>query len=179
MFGWFRKNEKQVLVENIASAYELGRRAAESVNSDIKAYVHAHFYPSVPAIVDAVFGGFESPDVPPFVLARTDLKTFLERLDGDLRPSVLPQLLRATEGWGSTMKQAGLGAEFDCLIERHYSQLKSVLALAAFQRFLDMADTLRAADDKWRAVNPEKAAQIPFDALGPELGDVLTPYLEE
>ena len=77
------------------------------------------------------------------------------------------------------MKQAGLGAEFERLIEHHYHQLKSALVLAAFRRYLDMSDSLKAADDKWRIANPEKAAQIPFDALGPELGDVLTPYLEE
>jgi hypothetical protein len=179
MFGWFRKNEKQVPVENIASAYKLSRRTAESANADIKAHLQARFYPSIPGIVDAVFGDFESSDAPPLVLARTDLKIFLERLDGDLRPRVLPELLRATAGSGSTMKQAGLGAEFECLIEQHYNQLKSALILAAFQRFLDLADILKAADDKWRTANPEKAAQIPFDALDPELGDVLTPYLEE
>ncbi|MGA8696785.1 MAG: hypothetical protein WB689_23695 [Xanthobacteraceae bacterium] len=179
MFGWLRNNEKQLPVENIASAYEFARRTAESASADIKAYVQAHFYPSIPGILDAVFADFENPDVPPFVLGRTDLKIFLERLDDDLRPRVLPQLLRATAGWDSTMKQAGLGAEFECLIEQHYNRLKSALVLAAFQRFLDMTDILKAADDKWRAANPEKAAQIPFDALGPELGDVLIPYLEE
>ena len=179
MIGWFRKSVKQVPVEDIASACELGRRTAESANADIKAYMQTRFYPTIPGTVDAVFGGFESPDVPPFVLARTDLKMFLERLDDELRPRVLPQLLRATAGWDSTMQQAGLGAEFECLIEQHYNRLKSALVLAAFQRFLDMADILKAADDNWRTANPEKAAQIPFDALGPELGDVVTPYLEE
>ena len=41
-----------------------------------------------------MFGDFESTDVPPFVLARIDLKNFLERLDGHLRPSVLPQFTK-------------------------------------------------------------------------------------
>ena len=56
---------------------------------------------------------------------------------------------------------------------------KSLLVLAAFQKFLDTADILKEADDQWRANNPAKAAQIPFDALGPELGDVLAPYLKD
>lgn len=179
MFGWFRKNEKQVPVENIVGPYELGRRTAESANADIEAYMQARFYPGIRDLADAVFGDFESPDVPPFVLARIDLKNFLERLDGDLRPRVLPQLRSATAGWVNIAKQAGVGAEFERLIEHHYDQLKSSLVLAAFQRFLDMADILKEADDQWRAANPEKAAQIPFDALGRELGDVLAPYLKD
>ena len=178
MFGWFRKNEKQVPVENIVSAYELGRRTAESANADIEAYMQ-RFYPGIRDIGDAVFGDFESYDVPPFVLARIDLKNFLERLDGDLRPSVLPQLCSAMPGWVNVAKEAGVGAEIERLIEHHYDQLKSSLVLAAFQRLLDMTDILKEADDQWRANNPEKAAQIPFDTLGPELGDVLAPYLKD
>jgi hypothetical protein len=165
---------EQVSAENIASAYEL-----DSANAHVKAYMQRCFHPSIPDMVDAVFGDYESPDGPPLLLARTEFKTFLDRLDANLRRRVLPQLLRATAGWDSTMKQAGLGLEFERLIEQHYNQLKSALVLAAFQRFLDIADGLKAADDKWRSANPEKAAQIPFNALDPELGDVLTPYLEE
>ena len=37
--------------------------------------------------------------------------------------------------------------------------------LTAFQGLLDMTDTLKEADDRWRAANPAKAARIPFDAL--------------
>jgi hypothetical protein len=146
MFGWFRKNEKQVPVENIVSAYELGRRTAESANADIEAYMR-RFYPGIRDIGDAVFGDFESTDIPPFVLARIDLKNFLERLDGDLRPSVLPQLRSAMVGWVNVAKEAGVGAEIERLIEHHYDQLKSSLVLAAFQRLLDMTDILKEADD--------------------------------
>jgi hypothetical protein len=178
MFGWFRKNEKQVPAEKLVAAHELGRRAAESANADIEAYMQARFYPAVSGLVDAVFGDFETPDIPPLVAARIDLKSFLERIDGDLGTRLLPELRKAMAEWLDVFTQAGMSAEFAHLIEHHYEKFKSSVVLAAFQKFLDLADTLKAADDKWRTVNPEKAAEIPFDALGPELGDLLAPYLK-
>jgi hypothetical protein len=173
MLGWFRKNEKH------AEAYELGRRTADSTNADIDAYMQARFYPHIQGMVDRVYGDFESSDLSPLVLARIDLKNFVERgVDELVRPTVLRQLRSAVAGWHDVAKQAGIEAEFERLIEHHYAQFKSRLVLAAFQRLLDMTDTLKKADDQWRAANPEKAAQIPSDALGPELGDLLAPYLK-
>jgi hypothetical protein len=165
MFDWFRK--KQVPAENLVAAYELGRRAADSADADIEAYMQARFYPAVPGLVDVVYGDFESPDIPPLVAARIDLKNFLERTVGNLRPKLLPELRKAMAGWLDAFNQAGMGAEIEDLIEHHYEKFKSRVALAAFQKFLDLADTLKAADDKWRAANPEKAAEIPVDAIGP------------
>jgi hypothetical protein len=176
LFGWFRKNEKQVPDEDIIDAYELGRRTAQSANADIEAYMQARFYPGITKIADAVLGNLESPDLPPLVLARIDLKSFLEHLDGDLRPRIMPQLRSAMAGWISI--DGGVGSEIERLIEHHYDQLKSSLALAAFQRLLDMADTVKEADDQWRAANPEKAANIPLNLFGPELGDLLAPYVK-
>src|SRR5262249_39620391 len=146
MFGWFRKNEKQV-----PDAYELGRRMAESTNADIEAYMEARFYPGIQGIGDVVFGDFKSPDVPPFVLARMDLKIFLDRLDDYLRPRVLPQLRSAVAEWIKLATEAGVSAEIERLIEHHYNQLKDAMAAAAFQRLLDMTDFLKEADDRWRA----------------------------
>ena len=115
MFGRFRKNEKRFPVENVG-AHELGRRTAESANADIEAYMQ-RFYPGIRDIGDAVFGDFESTDIPPFVLARIDLKNFLERVDDHLRPNVLPQLRSAMAGWVNVAKQAGAGAEMERLID--------------------------------------------------------------
>jgi inhibitor of KinA sporulation pathway (predicted exonuclease) len=115
MFGWLKKNEKQVPVENIASAHELGRSAAESAIADIEAYMQARFYPHIQKIADDAFGDFESPDLPPLVLARIDLKNFVEDVDEYVRPTVFPQLRSAVAGWINTMNQAGVGAEFERL----------------------------------------------------------------
>jgi inhibitor of KinA sporulation pathway (predicted exonuclease) len=152
--------------------------AAESAIADIEAYMQARFYPHIQKIADDAFGDFESPDLPPLVLARIDLKNFVEDVDEYVRPTVFPQLRSAVAGWINTMNQADVGAEFERLIEHHYEHFKSSLVLTAFGRLLDMTDTLKKADDKWRVANPEKAAQIPFDAFGPELGDLLAPYLK-
>ena len=173
MMGWFRKNEK------LEKAYELGRRTFESTNADIEAYMQARFYPHIRDMVERVYGDFNSPDLSPLVLARIDLKNFVERgVDKLVRPTVLSQLRSAMAGWLDLAKQAGTEAQFDRLIEHHYEQFKSSLVRAAFQRLLDMTDTLKKADDQWRAANPEKAARIPADAFGSELVVLLAPYLK-
>jgi hypothetical protein len=160
MFGWLRNDEKQKLDE----ARELGR-VAESANADIDACMKERIYPHIWEMADQVFGDFESPDLPPLVLARSDLKGFVERVDEYVRPTVLPQLRSAVEGWLDVSKQAGIGAEFERLIEHHYEQFKSSLVLAAYQRLFDITDTLKEADDQWRAANPEKAAQIAISVV--------------
>jgi hypothetical protein len=169
MLGWFRKKDS-------SDPFELGRRVAQSANADLEAYVQARFYPGILNMADVIFGDFENPNVPPLVLARADLKNFVERLDGHLRPSVMPELRSAMAGWINM--DVGVSSEIERLIEHHFNQFKSNIALAGLQRFLDMTDFLKEADDKWRATNPDKAAQFPFDTLGPELGDVLAPYLK-
>jgi hypothetical protein len=174
-----KKNEEQVPAEKHAEAYELGRRMADSTNADVEAYMQEHFYSDIQGLVDRVYGDFKSPDLPPLVLARIDLKNFVERGADKLRPHVLAQLRSAMAGWHDVAKQAGMEAQFERLIEHHYEQFKSRSVLAAFNRLLDMTDTLKKADDQWRADNPEKAAQIPFDALGSELGDLLAPYIKK
>jgi hypothetical protein len=178
MFGWFRKKEKQVPAEKLVAAHELGRRAAASANADIEAYMRSRFYPAVPSLVDSVFGDFNTPDVPPLVAARVDLKNFLDRIDGDLRPTLLIDLRNAMAGWLGAFNQAGMGSEFELLIEHHYESFKSSAVLAAFQKLLDLTDTLKVADDEWRAAYPKKADEIPFDTFGPELGDALAPYVK-
>ena len=42
-----------------------------------------------------------------------------------------------------------------------------------------MVDDLEKADAEWRATNPEKASEIPFDMYSTELDDALAPYLKE
>jgi len=133
----------------------------------------ARYYSGVPKVAADVYGDFNSPDLPPFVLARADLKNFLEHVDELFRP-LLSQLREATAGWADTSKQVGAGQ-----IELHYNQFKSASVVAAFQKLLDMTDALKEADDKWRAANPEKAAQIPFDTFSSELSDALAPYLKK
>jgi hypothetical protein len=147
----------------------------------MEAYMRSRFYPTIPGLVDVVFGDFNHPDVPPLVLARGELKNFLDRIDSgeyDLRPRILANLRVAMAGWLDVLNEAGVGPVFEQLMEHHYESFKSSAVLAAFQKFLDLTDTLKAADDEWRAAYPEKAAKIPFDYLGPELGDLLTPYLK-
>jgi hypothetical protein len=80
--------------------------------------------------------------------------------------------------WINVAAQGGVSAEIERLIEYHYNEYKTVVALTAFQKLLDMTDTLKEADDRWRAVHPDKAAHFGLDALGPELGDAIEPYLK-
>ena len=181
MFDWFRKNERQVSAEKLVAPQELADRVFHSVNADMEAYMRSRFYPIIPSLVDEVFGDFNHPDAPPLVMARGYLKTFLDRTIGhELRPMLLDHLRKAMAEWLDVFNQAGAGSVFvfEQLMEHHYESFKSSAVLAAFQRFLDLIDTLKAADDEWRAAYPEKAAKIPFDYLGPELGDLLEPYLK-
>ncbi len=178
MFGWFRKTEKQVPNEKLVGAFETGRRAAATANADLEAYMRSRFYPHIKGLVDKVFGDFETPEMPPLVVARVDLKNFVDGIDDLLRPRVIPQLREATAEWLGVFQQLGAIPEFEDLIEHKYAAFKSSVVLAAFQKLLDLTDMLKAADDKWRAANPEKAGNIPVDLLGSELADVLHPYLK-
>jgi len=42
-----------------------------------------------------------------------------------------------------------------------------------------MTESLKEADNHWRAANPERAAEIGVDALGDELAAALRPYLRQ
>jgi hypothetical protein len=172
MFGWFRKKDTP------ADAYEYGRRVAATMHEELTAYTREHLYPAADKVPDAVFGNSESPDAPPLVIARIDLKVFIENLEEKLRPAVVPQLRNAISGWIDVMTEAGMSEEVERLIEHHYSEFKASLVMIAFQRLLDMTDDLKPADDRWRADHPEKAAQIPFYTLGDELADLIQPYLK-
>lgn len=178
MFGWFRKSEKRVSDEKLAEAYELGRRAAASANADMAAFM-SRFDSAVETVADAAFRNLKDPRLPPLVLARIDLKNFIDHIDEDLGPRVLPQLRSATVKWANAMAQIGATPEFERLLQHHCDTLKTKLALAAFQRLLDMTESLKEADNQWRAANPERAAEIGVDALGDELAAALRPYLTQ
>jgi len=165
MFGWFQKKDKR-------DAYELGRRAAESMNADMAAFM-ARCDPFIESIGAAVFGDHENPDISPVILARIDLRNFVEHLDDYLGQGVVPEFRAATAEWADVAKQAGVTAEFERLIQHHLDQFKSKLVRAAFQNLLNRVDALKEADDKWRAANPGKAAQMPFDSLDAELTDLV------
>jgi hypothetical protein len=171
MFNWFRKKERK---EDLKAAFDQGQRIGESMSAEIEAYMQEHFYPSIPPLADAVFGSFEDPNMPPFVLARMDLKIYLDGLDNQLRSWVLPQLRTHMAGWLSVGTE--FGTEIEILIDHHFNQFKSALASAAYQHLLDMTDFLREADDGWRTANPEKAAQIPPDAFCSELAEALQAF---
>ena len=178
MFDWFRKGKTQVSDEKLSDAYEMGRRAAVSASADLKTYMQARFYPHIPVIIEKVFGEFDTPDMPPLVAARVDLKSFVENIDDLLRPRVVPQIFQEMSRWLDAFKTMGLATELERLIEHEYESLKSSVVLAALQKLLDLTDMLKEADEKWRATNTEKAADIPVDMFGAELAETLAPYLK-
>jgi hypothetical protein len=173
MLGWFRERAE------LKAARELGRRTAETVNSEIDAFMRERFYAVIPNIVGSVIGNLEDPNLPPMVAARADLKGFIENLDYHFRDRVVPQLYGALAEWLRVFANTDktLFDDTECLIEYKYQQFKRSIAVAAYLHVIDRADDIKAKDDEWRAANPEKAALMPFDYAAAEITDVMRPYL--
>jgi hypothetical protein len=167
MLGPLRNREKQGPVAQTAQEFE--SRMAAIMNASVAAYMHSRFYARFQTYLAGLFGEtFDSPEVPPLLLARIDFKVFLEHLD-DFRARVLAEALAAMSECNDAAEQASKAADFRHLMGEHVDNFKSKLMTSALQKFLDISDCLREADDQWRAANPEKAALFPSDALGDDL----------
>jgi hypothetical protein len=163
MFGWLRKREKKIPVEQ-TEAYKLGRRAGDSMAADLDRFMRARFEPAfngyLGVLRDRFETTFDSPDAPPIILARIEYKIFLENVD-ELRDKMSPEISAAMSGWLNI--DEGVRADFQRLIEHTIETYRSDLKMAGLNLFLETVDRLKEADDRYRAANPEKSAQYPPD----------------
>jgi hypothetical protein len=165
MFGWFRKRDKKAPVEQ-TEAYRLGRRAAETMIADLDRFMGRHFDPvrdeCLKVLRNCFERSFNPPQAPPIIIARIEFKIFSENID-ELRQKVPVHINEAMHDWRDWSDEMGLRAEFNQLVNDRVETFISNLTSDSLQMFLDLADDLKAADDRWRAAHPEKSAQFPPD----------------
>jgi hypothetical protein len=160
MFGWFRKQKKQT------EAYKLGKSAAESMVADLDRFMRLRFDPVYHEYLKVLRGRFEGafnpPEAPPIIVARIEYKIFLENVD-ELRQKMPPDINMAMRKWRDLSDETGIRAEFNQLVDNRVETFMSNLTADGLKMFLDLADGLKAADDRWRAEHPDKSAQFAPD----------------
>jgi hypothetical protein len=170
MFAWFRKREKKAPVEQ-TEAYKLGRGAAETMIADLDRFMCLRFGPVRDEYLKVLRNCFERsfnrPEAPPIIIARIEFKIFSENVD-ELRQKLPVDINAAMRDWRDWSDEMGIRTVFDKLVNNRVEMFMSNLTTDGLQMFLDLADGLKAADDRWRAAHPKKSAQFPQDQ-GPEI----------
>ena len=165
MFGWLRNREKKVPAEQ-TEAFKLGRKAAASAAADLDRFMRRRFEPVhsgyLKVLRDRIERSFNPPEAPPIIMARIEYKCFLESVD-ELRQKMPPEILAALREWANVADQIGNREQFNELINNRVENYMSKLKTDGVQMLLDLVVSLKAADDRWRAANPEKSAQFPPD----------------
>jgi hypothetical protein len=165
MFGWLRRRKGDIPVEQTDAFQVRAQRAVEGMTADLEAFMDARFDPSfnryLGVLRDRFEAAFDCPDAPPIIIARIEYKIFLENID-DLRSKMLSEISAMSE-WRDILDEVGMGVHFKKLVDHRVHNFMMNLKTAGLQIFLDSADRLREADDRWRAANPGKAAEFPVD----------------
>jgi hypothetical protein len=147
-------------------AYKLGQNAAQGLVTELDSFMRTRFDPVFDAYLEVLRDCFERtfdrPEAPPIVLARVEYSSFLENVD-ELRAKMPPDISAALGDWRDLSEEMSMQEGFQRLIDSRVENFMSNLTAAGLQMFLDMADRLKVADDRWRAANLEKAARFPPD----------------
>ena len=136
------------------------------MTADLDAFMRTRFDRTFDAYLgvlrDCFDRAFDGPEAPPITLARIEFKIFRENVD-ELRSKMVPEISATLSGWRDLSDEMGMRVHFQRLIDHRIETFTTNLTTAGLQMFLGMADRLEEADDRWRAANPEKAAQFPPD----------------
>ena len=149
-------------------AYKLGQRAADGMVADLDRFMRLRFDPVranyLKVLRDGFDRSFDPPEAPPMIMARIEYNSFLENVDVLLQ-KMPPEITTAMREWRDLSDKMGLGAraQFNQIVNHRVETFMSNLRSSGLQMFLDLADGLKAADDRWRAAHPEMSAQFPPD----------------
>jgi hypothetical protein len=162
MFGWFKKQSRPEDTE----AYKQGKRMVESMTADLQQFMSTRFDPVFDGYVGALTERFETvydnDEAPPIILARIEFDIFNDHVR-ELREKMGAEVNAAMREWLETADLIGGRSDFQKLIDTTIGSFQDRLTMTGLQAFIDRADDLKVADDKWRKANPERAAQFPAD----------------
>jgi hypothetical protein len=164
MFGSLQKREKSISVEHTA-ACKLRQRVLDGIAADLESVMRTRFDPTFKAYHELLRGCFDRTfdqlEAPPIALARIEYKIFLEKVD-ELRSKMQPEISAALSVWRDEWcDKMGIQKPLQHLIDHRVETFSSNLTAAGLQMFVDIADRLKEADDRWRVANPVSAAEFP------------------
>ena len=162
MFKWLKR--KKAIPPEQTEAYQLGRRAAESMAGDLDAYMRRRFDPVFEDYLNVLRGTvqrcFRSDEAPPLTLAGIEYQIFLENVE-EMKPKMKVEISDALAEWSRTFDEIGMQSEVEVLIESRIDQFCTDLSLAGLKLLTDYAEGLKDADIQWRKANPVAAADFP------------------
>jgi hypothetical protein len=157
MFGLFQRKKKAKWIEK-------GRRAAQGAADALENFMDIRFKPVSQAFLDHLQKEYNkclnSTEAPPLIAARIEYKVFLENVEA-LPDKMVPEITAALSDWMDIIDKIQSRHLFLELVRRRVQKFCDELTGAGLQRLIDMAHALKAADDEWRAANPELAAEFP------------------
>lgn len=164
MFGWFQK-PKQV-DPKLTRAYEMGQRASNQFAEDLQKLMDTRFKPTFDGYLGVLQGQLNKSlaptDAPPILSARIEYNVFVENV-AELNDKMTAEIVATLSGWMDVADQIESRDIFLELIQVTVQKYCRDLKDTGLQRLLDMAYALKAADDPWRAANPELSAKFPPD----------------
>lgn len=163
MFGWFQKSK---IDPALALAYEKGQQASHQFASDLKKFMEVRFKPTFDSFLGVLQQQLNAcltpTNSPPIITARIQYQVFIENVD-ELPAKMRADIVDALSGWMQVADQIQLREMFLELIDVTIKDYCDDLRQTGLQRLLDMAYALKAAEDPWRAANPELSAKFPAD----------------
>lgn len=164
MFGWFQRPKPQD--PKLARAYQLGREISENFANDLEKLMEVRFSPVAERYLGVVQKQFNmclnSTDAPPIIVARIEYKVFLENVN-ELRDKMTGEIQSTLSEYLEIADQLDSRDKFIELIQVKIQNYCRKLSEDGLQRFLDMANALKLADDEWRATHPELSAKFAPD----------------
>jgi hypothetical protein len=137
----------------------MGRQAGDAFAADLQSMMDVRFKPVMEACLGVIQGQLNKcltpTDGPPLVVARIEYKIFLDHVE-EMRGKMLNEIPATLSQWLDVADQMQLRDTFMQLIHFNVDKFCRELTETGLQRFLDMAQALKLADDQWRVANPER-----------------------
>jgi hypothetical protein len=150
----------------LTEPHKLGKNTAQSMVDDLHRFMDARFKPAFDGYLGVLRSCFEKcidpKDAPPIVMARIEYKSFLENVD-EMKPKMLGDIEAGMRGWLEAFDETSMRVETVRLFNKYVDDFAHNLTLKGVEVFIEMADQLKLADDKWRATHPQISARFPPD----------------
>ncbi len=161
MFGW-RRTRQQAAEET--DAFKMGQKAADSMIDDVdrlmKPRLDVLFDGYVGVLRERILNSFSQSKAPPLVIARIELKIFIENID-KLKSSIWNEFQPKLAEWREFSKVTQTEDLFEQLVNSRIQDLQTKLLDAGIKLLGDYAIPLGDADKQFRKANPEISSQYP------------------
>jgi hypothetical protein len=163
MFKWFQRSKQN---QKLKDAFDKGRQTAQAFTEDLGSLMTIRFEPVFNGYLQVIQKQLNQcmtpTDVPPIIAARVEYNVFLENVD-ELRDQMTNEIVTKFSDWLDLSDQLQSRDLFMQLINVKVQDFCARLTDVGLERFVNMADALKVADDEWRATNAERSAKFPPD----------------